>query len=337
MVIPPQNGGSYPKLMQSEREVISTGTQTESSSFAYPRLHHQQVDDLLKYGRRQAEKSRKRKIPSTISVVPAKKRRRKSRIRRRKKGVAKPINTRNRRSMSNLIIPSWGGMRFKAYLGSEWQKMKREYKQMQKANMGKLKQRLKDDTFRFMGAALRKHIKHDEVCKGLSDDEDEENCSATENEMDFNSTYPVLRIHDPRGARRKGIAPTYRPGVIVKITSDTPLSTHDRIRARFDEYGNVAYVDVTPGSDTGYVRFSNQSGAQKAIEMEGMFKLELLTGREEDNYWETLLQKRETKRSSKRKKTRGVDRLARRAAKQKKKERKLHILFDVDMDDDNDF
>jgi len=25
--------------------------------------------------------------------------------------------------------------------------------------------------------------------------------------------------------------------------------------------------------------------------MEGMFKLELLTGREEDNYWETLLQK----------------------------------------------
>ena len=58
-------------------------------------------------------------------------------------------------------------------------------------------------------------------------------------------------------------------GVIVKITSDTPLSTHDRIRARFDEYGNVAYVDVTPGSDTGYVRFSNQSGAQKAIEMEG--------------------------------------------------------------------
>ena len=124
--------------------------------------------------------------------------------------------------------------------------------------------------------------------------------------MDFNSTYPVLRVHDPRGARRKGIAPTYRPGkptsslvknihgisgVIVKITSDSPLSTHDRIRARFDEYGNVAYVDVTPGSDTGYVRFSNQSGAQKAIEMEGMFKLQLLTGREEDNYWEDLLQK----------------------------------------------
>jgi len=215
--------------------------------------------------------------------------------------------------------------------------MKREYKQMQKANMGKLKQRLKDDTFRFMGAALRKHVKHDEVCKGLSDDEDEDNCSATENEMDFNSTYPVLRVHDPRGARRKGIAPTYRPGVIVKITSDSPLSTHDRIRARFDEYGNVAYVDVTPGSDTGYVRFSNQSGAQKAIEMEGMFKLQLLTGREEDNYWEDLLQKRETKRSSKRKKTRGVDRLARRAAKQKKKERKLHILFDVDMDEDNDY
>ena len=77
----------------------------------------------------------------------------------------------------------------------------------------------------------------------------------------------------------------------MKITSDTPLSTHDRIRARFDEYGNVAYVDVIPGSDTGYVRFSNQSGAQKAIEMEGMFKLELLTGREEDNYWEDLLQK----------------------------------------------
>ncbi|CAG5114220.1 Oidioi.mRNA.OKI2018_I69.chr2.g8284.t1.cds [Oikopleura dioica] len=333
VLIPPQNGGSATKLSQPERELISTGTQTESSSI------NERVEHLLKYGRSQAEqlKSRKRKIPSTISVVPAKKRRRKSRIRRRNKGVSKPINTRNRRSMSNLIIPSWGGNRFKAYLGSEWQKMKREYKQMQKSNMGRLKQRLKDDTFRFMGAALRKHIKHDEVCKGLSDDEDEDDQSATENEMDFNSTYPVLRVHDPRGARRKGDAPTYRPGVIVKITSDGALSTHERIRARFDEYGNVAYVDVKPGSNVGYVRFSNQSGAQKAIELEGMFKLELLTGREEDNYWEDLLQKRETKRSSKRKKTRGVDRLARRAAKQKKKERKLHILFDVDMEDENDF
>lgn len=201
--------------------------------------------------------------------------------------------------------------------------------------MGRLKQRLKDSTFRFIGAALRKHIKHDELCANMSDDDEDGDPSATENEMDFNSSYPMKRLMDPRGARRQGIAPTYRPGVIVRVSSDNPLPPHDRLRSRFLDYGNVAYVDIK-GEYVGHIRFSNQSGAQKAIEMEGMYTLELLTGRDEDNYWEHLLNQRELKRGSKRRKVRGVEYLVQKANRQRTKERKLHILFDQDLDDEND-
>ena len=66
------------------------------------------------------------------------------------------------------------------------------------------------------------------------------------------------------------------------------LPSPERLRARFNEYGAVAYVDRTDDHH-GFIRFNNQSGAQKAIEKESFYKLELLTGQNEENYWELLL------------------------------------------------
>jgi hypothetical protein len=55
----------------------------------------------------------------------------------------------------------------------------------------------------------------------MSDDEDEDNQSATENENDFNQPEPINQpMVDPRGCRRSGQAPNYRHGVIVKIMSE---------------------------------------------------------------------------------------------------------------------
>ena len=62
----------------------------------------------------------------------------------------------------------------------------------------------------------------------------------------------------------------------------------DRLRARFNDYGPVAYVERADDQH-GFIRFNNQSGAQKSIEKESHFKLELLTGQKEENYWEYLL------------------------------------------------
>lgn len=85
-----------------------------------------------------------------------------------------------------------------------------------------------DSTFLYAGAALRKHIKHDEICAGMSDDEDDENPSATENENDFNQSDPLNEpIIDPRGLRKPGQAPVYRHGVIVKISSEGIQFTFD--------------------------------------------------------------------------------------------------------------
>ena len=55
----------------------------------------------------------------------------------------------------------------------------------------------------------------------MSDSDDDDNPSATENENDFNQPTPLNQpIVDPRGSRRLGQAPNYRHGVIVKIFSE---------------------------------------------------------------------------------------------------------------------
>ena len=66
------------------------------------------------------------------------------------------------------------------------------------------------------------------------------------------------------------------------------MPSPERLRARFNEYGAVAYVERRDDR-SGFIRFNNQSGAQKSIEKESFFTLELLTGTQEDNYWEYLL------------------------------------------------
>ena len=47
------------------------------------------------------------------------------------------------RRSSSIVIPSWGGLRFKAMLANEWYQLKQRYKDIQKQNMRKLKQSLK--------------------------------------------------------------------------------------------------------------------------------------------------------------------------------------------------
>lgn len=316
----------------------STQTETSypNSSVSYPNgiSLERSISELVKKGRQGSfadigggPSEKKRRIPSTIQIANIK-HKRKSRIRKRKKIQVRPRRT------SSLFIPNWGGLKLRAMLASEWENLKKQYKSLQKQNMRKLKQSMKDKTFLYGGAALRKHFKHDQACANMSDDEDEDNQSATENENDFNQPEPINQpMVDPRGCRRSGQAPNYRHGVIVKIMSEGVLPSPDRLRVRFSDYGTVAYVDRTD-EQNGFIRFNNQSGAQKSIEKESHFNLELLTGQSEENYWEFLLNQREKKRQADRVKLRGVERIVSKANRQRTKERKIHILFDSDLEAD---
>ena len=76
--------------------------------------------------------------------------------------------------------------------------------------------------------------------------------------------------------------------LIIFFVFKVALPSPERLRARFNEYGAVAYVERRDDR-SGFIRFNNQSGAQKSIEKESFFTLELLTGTQEDNYWEYLL------------------------------------------------
>ena len=140
---------------------------------------------------------------------------------------------------------------------------------------------------------MRKHIKYDEFLANTSDNEEDADDSCTEMENDFNlpEVGKYKPVTDPRGSRRVvGQAPDYRPGVIVKIQSDKDLPPPLVLRNRFSEYGCVAYVDRY-GPKNGFIRFNNQSGAQRSIEKEDFYTLSLLTGQKEEQYWESLLNK----------------------------------------------
>ena len=112
-----------------------------------------------------------------------------------------------------------------------------------------------------------------------------------ENDFNLPEVGKYKPVTDPRGSRRVvGQAPDYRPGVIVKIQSDKDLPPPLVLRNRFSEYGCVAYVDRY-GPKNGFIRFNNQSGAQRSIEKEDFYTLSLLTGQKEEQYWESLLNK----------------------------------------------
>ncbi|CAN7993952.1 unnamed protein product, partial [Ixodes hexagonus] len=103
----------------------------------------------------------------------------------------------------------------------------------------------------------------------------------------------------------------FRPGVIVKLSTEKPVSNATEFKNNIRHLANVAYVDVMEGDSVAYVRCADAESAQKFVNTEKESfcgSLSLLGGEEEKAYWEKINQDRETRRSQKtRQKKRGVE------------------------------
>lgn len=123
----------------------------------------------------------------------------------------------------------------------------------------------------------------------------------------------------------------FRPGVIVKLSTEKPVSNATEFKNNIRHLANVAYVDVMEGDSVAYVRCADAESAQKFVSTEKESfcgSLSLLGGEEEKAYWEKINQDRETRRSQKtRQKKRGVEKVIAKAQKLMEKKNQ-HLRFD---------
>ncbi|XP_050390466.1 la-related protein 7 [Patella vulgata] len=108
----------------------------------------------------------------------------------------------------------------------------------------------------------------------------------------------------------------YIPGVIVHIESQIPLEKKE-MREIFNEDIKIAYIDVTDGNKSGYIRCKDVYSAMMVVNSNiEYYKLDLLSGEEEENYWKKLKSDRENKLNNKqRPKKRGMQKLIDKAQK----------------------
>ena len=217
-------------------------------------------------------------------------------------------------------------VQLKAMMKTEWNDLRKAYLHEQRENYGKLKSILQKSSSQDP-QSNSVYIKHHLALKK----------SAAEN---------YLEMSDPEEEQANGnlveddktktSSSVFVPGVVVSITSlsvnsdSKQLSTlpsFNVLKTYFSQYGNVAYVDVNPGTHNGYIRFETSDAAQRAIMEEKQFGLCLLTSAQEEEYWDHLLVSRQLKRSRERQRLSGKQRLIFRAENRTNLASTKHIKF----------
>ncbi|XP_067124291.1 la-related protein 7 [Centruroides vittatus] len=118
----------------------------------------------------------------------------------------------------------------------------------------------------------------------------------------------------------------YQPGVIIKVNCENPITEVSKFKAKINQLGNVAYVDVNKDTTMAYIRCQSAEDATKILQnsQEDIGQMDLLTGIEEQSYWEKIKNDKEKSYRS-RKKTRGRTKII---TKVEKTIKNTHIRFD---------
>ncbi|KAJ8382101.1 hypothetical protein SKAU_G00028790 [Synaphobranchus kaupii] len=192
----------------------------------------------------------------------------------------------------------------------DWLDLKREYVTLQKRSMATLKKsmvRQKGNGEMELGSAV------------------ESNQTADMNDKQE-------RVCD----KEASLGPQFETGVIVKITNSQPLPGRKCIKDALSEVSAVVYVDILEGDAEGHVRFKTPEDAKAVItarseiQRKHSWKLEILSGDNEQRYWQKILVDRQAKLNRPRDKKRGTEKLIAKAEKiiiAREKEASKHIRF----------
>lgn len=118
-------------------------------------------------------------------------------------------------------------------------------------------------------------------------------------------------------AEEKEEAVKYDSGCVVHFKNVGEQTSREDLKSLFGEHENIAWVDFARGDTEGFVRFSKEGGAQRAIDAlkeanDGKIlirdvetTLRVLEGEEEKNYWLKAKEDREVAKQKKGKKFKG--------------------------------
>jgi La-related protein 7 len=211
-------------------------------------------------------------------------------------------------SIMNSLIPLNGGNSDDYVLSvlrimtkEEWRKMRNKYLNLQKQNMSAVKSRIRQ-----IQPITKEKIKEPPQAAVHS----------------HQTQAPCVDTPLTSGSNNKGTLELV-PGTIVRFTLDESVidqgkQIKSRLRAAVME--PVKYVDVTNGSINVFVRCTNQKQAEVIASAKNLVSSsngEILTGKEETEYWDKIHSDREDKISGKikvkpvSKKERGKDRVVR--------------------------
>uniref|UniRef100_G1NEP5 La-related protein 7 n=1 Tax=Meleagris gallopavo TaxID=9103 RepID=G1NEP5_MELGA len=217
-----------------------------------------------------------------------------------------------RHKMGEEVIP------LRVLSKTEWMDLKQEYLALQKASMASLKKTMSQ-------------IKPEPV-----------------GEMKTNNCAPKnLQSKNGKSTNEDGAAPVkantmgpqFVSGVIVKIISTEPLPGRKQIKDALAMLADVAYVDMLEGDTECHVRFNTPEDAQtvmkshKDLQIKNNWKYEILTGDNEQRYWQKILVDRQAKLNQPREKKRGTEKLIAKAERmrlEKTQQTSKHIRFSED-------
>ncbi|NXS27431.1 LARP7 protein, partial [Pomatostomus ruficeps] len=195
-----------------------------------------------------------------------------------------------RHKMGEEVIP------LRVLSKTEWMDLKQEYLALQKASMASLKKTMSQ-------------IKPEPV----GEMETESGVQKPEN-YKSNPGFSTSEDGAPP-AKANTMGPQFVSGVIVKIISTEPLPGRKQIKDALAVLAEVAYVDMLEGDTECHVRFKTPEDAQivmrshKEIQIKNNWKFEVLTGDNEQRYWQKILVDRQAKLNQPREKKRGTEKV----------------------------
>ncbi|XP_027758971.1 la-related protein 7 isoform X2 [Empidonax traillii] len=211
-----------------------------------------------------------------------------------------------RHKMGEEVIP------LRVLSKAEWMGLKQEYLALQKASMSSLKKTMS------------------QIKPEPAGEMETESCA----QKSENHKTTSAGCAPPAKANTMG--PQFVSGVIVKIISTEPLPGRKHIKDALAVLAEVAYVDMLEGDTECHVRFKTPEDAQtvlkshKEIQIKNDCKFEILTGDNEQRYWQKILVDRQAKLNQPREKKRGTEKLIAKAEKmrlEKTQQTSKHIRF----------
>ncbi|NXJ27242.1 LARP7 protein, partial [Dicrurus megarhynchus] len=190
-----------------------------------------------------------------------------------------------RHKMGEEVIP------LRVLSKTEWMDLKQEYLALQKASMASLKKTMSQIKPEPVGEMETESG----VQKSENDKTTSEDCAPP--------------------AKTNTMGPQFVSGVIVKIISTEPLPGRKQIKDALAVLAEVAYVDMLEGDTECHVRFKTPEDAQtvmksyKEIQIKNNWKFEVLTGDNEQRYWQKILVDRQAKLNQPREKKRGTEKV----------------------------